>query len=141
MTRARPGQPSASPLRANQCPFPQPQVAGPSPNPTPKGGENVGASGNERARARAVEAGMELQTIGFRRQLEDVAERQDLQRLDQLADRLKEVTRRRVERDAEENRDHELLVVIAQELTRLVDGLLLRESKSVSAAVASPDAA
>ena len=94
----------------------------------------MGASTNERARTRCVEAGMEMQAIIYQRQVEDVAERQDLKRLDNLADRLKEVTARRVERDEEENRDHELLFEIAREVTALADQLQLRQAGRQSAA-------
>lgn len=96
--------------------------------------QQMGASTNERARTRCVEVGMEAQTILYRRQVEDVAEHQDLARLDGLADRLKEVTARRIERDNEENRDHELLAQIAREFTSLVDQLQLRQSERQSAA-------
>ena len=96
--------------------------------------QQMGASTNERARTRCVEAGMEMQAIIYQRQTEDVAERQDLKRLDDLAGRLKEITNRRIERDEEENRDHELLAQIAREFTALADQLQLRETTRTTAA-------
>jgi hypothetical protein len=77
---------------------------------------------------------MDAQVILHRRQMADVIESEDLTRLAKLTSEIGDVVDRQIERDNEENRDHDLLLALLRQVTALADQLQLRETARTTAA-------